>query len=660
MQTIALQHTDLCFRKNAVVEEYLQDPHNQTGFDATEVELYEALLWACAENDTILIDRLKKSPTPWLFDEDTPLCVCIKNNTIESAKEIIDYYKNACTTSLNQVRWVENRHPFIELVLPNADFTEKNEGVLCYFILGSTGAELKKYSKILEKKIKLLEDPGSYVADVFKLIDLSAYDVERFKWVVKHVPMTCDQWKTALNRVVTHQKWDLMDYMKQVSPHPLYIGNPNYYSAALAQYDLDEIERIRSVVDFEKYNPTDAKALLERVVNGEIRFSLDAFYNRDEAFRRLNIVQPLLIPLSPSERKKIIPKMSQCLFPQCTDQLLAAYPDVCEKDLFPNICEAGGLASSYYFDKNKWSEEEEVEWNAHQVEYFRFYNWGEEKLTNPKIISACCESQNAGLVKRAIHYGAVLSVFDVFKILAWPHGKLNTQFVQLCAQNCMFNVKDIQEVSSDQWEVLGRSPFAHVVGQMLPLHENMGKEHSREFFKAALCSNNIDLVKQWKCNVDFEENEFLTIAASVSLEMVKEVVEVSDPFYKNSLPLLNAVKHGKLDIVKYLIPLCNPKADNSVALRKACELKNIEMVKMLLPASEPRDEKCSALQLALKNPCDEIVQILLPLSNLKLVRSLMEDEAKQYLEEQICIWEKRVISEQIGVEPTVSKSRRMM
>lgn len=660
MQKITIQHKNLCFPENAVVKEYLQDPHKQTGLDATEVELYEALLWACSKNDTILIERLKKSPTPWLFDEDTPLCVCVRNNSIQAAQSIIGYYENACTKSITQACWVEYRHHFLELFLPQANFTEKSGGVLCVFILACTGLELQKYSKVLDKKIKLLDDPGSYVDEVFNWIDQAAYDVERFKWVVKHVPMTSSQWKNAVSHAVTHQKWDLIEYMKQSASHPVYIANPQYYSTALAHYDLDEIERVRSIVDFEKYKPDDAKALLQKIFDGKIRFSLNAFLNRDEAFRRLNIVQPLLICLPTSERKKYISKMSQSLFPECINQLLAAYPDVCEKDLFPDVFGAGGYVSSYYFNKNKWSDEEEIDCNVHQVENYNFYSWDAEKLTHSKVITACCEAQNSSLVKRVIHYGAVLSLSDVFKVLAWPPQKLCTQFIQLCVQNCMFSVNDVKHVSSEQWEILAKSPFGHVVGRMLPLHENMGKEESRNFFKAALCSNNIELVNQWKHNIDCEENAFLTIAASVSLEMVKEVVEISDPFYKNSQPLWNAVKHEKVDVVKYLIPLCNPKADNSVALRKACELKNVEIVKLLLPVSEPRDEKCSTLRVALENPCDEIVQMLLPVSNIKLVRSLVEGEVKDYFEEQISVWEKRVISEQIGADTTVLKSRRMM
>lgn len=655
-----MQYKDLCFRKNTVVEEYLKTPHKRTGFNATEVELYEALLWACSKNDTNLIARLKKSPTPWLFDKDTPLCVCVKNNALQVAQSIIGYYENACTTSINQVYWFECRHHFLELFLPQANFTEKSDGVLCDFILGCTGLELQKHSKVLDERIKLLDDPGFYVDGVFKWMDFAAYDVERYKWVVKHVPMTSSQWKSAVSHAATHQKWDLIEYMKRSASHPVYIGNPHYYSTALAHYDLDEIERVRSVVDFEKYRPDDAKALLQKIFDGKIRFALEAFLNRDEAFRRLNIVQPLLICLPTSERKKYISKMSKFLFPECIDQLLAAYPDVCEKDLFPDVFEAGGYVSSYYFNKNKWSDEEEIDCNVHQVQNYNFYNWDAEKLTHPKVITACCESQNPGFVKRAIHYGAVLSLGDVFKVLAWPSHKLSTSFVQLCAQNCVFNVNDIKEMASEQWEILGRSPFGHVVGRMFPLHENMGKEESLNFFKAALCSNNVDLVNQWKHNIDFDENEFLTIAASVSLEMVKEVLEISDPFYRNSQPLWNAVKHEKLDIIEYLIPLCNPKADNSLALRHACKLKNLEMVKLLLPVSEPRDEKCGALLNALENPCDEIVQILLPVSNIKLVRSLVNAPARDYLEEQVSVWEKRVISEQIGLETTVLKSRRMM
>ena len=65
-----------------------------------------------------------------------------------------------------------------------------------------------------------------------------------------------------------------------------------------------------------------------------------------------------------------------------------------------------------------------------------------------------------------------------------------------------------------------------------------------------------------------QDNTKLLIEASEkgNVELIKQLIPVSDPHWYDSRALLKASEHGHAECVKLLIPVSNPKTLNSVAL----------------------------------------------------------------------------------------------
>lgn len=647
---------------NALVEKHLLDPYETSGFDSSEVELYDALLWACANNCHPLIERLKLSPTPWLFDDDKPIAICVRNQSFGALKSVIKLIPNRCDDSIYQAFYYKGQYvnDVLDIILPHACIDKSSNPLLSHILVNLTSHQLQRYSSVLDEKIAKLQNPGAHITNVFEWLNSLQLDMDHFVWIFEHVPLDEEHWCSLVSDAVRHQKWDLVECMQQYAPKPVYIGNPKFYAAAIERYNIDEVERIRSVVDFTKYPPEDAKKTIQSVIDGKSRITLCGHNDPKNAVQQLNIIEPLLICLSSEDRKECVKKMCGELPREGIDQLLRNNPDMSQKDLFPLLLNTGVSLSSLYFDKNQWSEEEIIELNTHQMETYEFYSWSPEKLRHPKIVSACCALRKQSLVKRVLHYGGKLSFNDMMEVLSWSEKSLDEIFITDCFKKCNINPLELKTIKQTQLEVLARSQWAHIVLKDNLLFGNLEVSQQDWIFKQAIENNNVNVVLTCKPFMEFEpRNNLLNKAAAVSLEMVEALLDVGDPYFKNSEPLWTAVTHQKVDIVKYLIPLCNPKGDNSAALREACKIKNIELVQLLLPVSDPHDEECSALQLALKYSGDEIVQMLLPVSNIKLVRSLIDNDVKDYFEEQISVYEKSVISEQIGAQNTSLKSRRM-
>lgn len=658
---ITLPHRQVPIILNYVVQEYLDNPREKGPIVAPEVDLYDALLWACANNDPVLIERLEKSPIPWLLDKDVPLSLGFRTRSIDAINAILPHFKNNCAEAVLTAVYSPLRNQFLDTMVLNFNVEFEEETMFSVLFVKLSPAELEKYSTVLTEKLAATADPSIHVMTLFEWFSSVVLDTSQYQWVFDRVSFTHAQWGLMVSNAVNHQKWDVVECMKRNAPHQLYIGNSGYYATAFQKYDLDEIEKMQSVVDFTKYKPDEAKSLINSIVERKIRFTLMDWSDAHAAQRRLDVVKPLLICLSPADRKTYIAKMSSELNPQCIDQLLAAYPDVHKKDLFPHIFSAGGYVINQYYNENDWSEEDALEWRTHQVDLFNFYTWPVEQLRHPKIASACSTAKNPALIKRILHHGATLTLIDVLNILSWPQEILDAEFVALCVKNCAIDVSKMTQVSDENWEMLSKSPFGCLLSRLLPLHENMSVNQQKGFFSAAIRSNNTELVKIWKRNIELKpDHTYLQIAASVSWAMVEELLDVSDPYNNNSESLLVAVKHGKADIVENLIPLCNPQGNKSIALRKACAEKNVEIVKLLLPVSSPRDEQCSALQIALDNNCDEIVQLLLPCSNIALVREIVDSKNRDYLDEQVAVLEKRRLLHELHAQPASLKSRRVI
>lgn len=658
---ITLPHRPVAIITNYVVQEYLDNPNAKGPLEGAEVDLYDALVWACANNDLGLIARLEQSPTPWLFDKDMPLSLAFRAGSVDAINAILPHFKNNCCESVLTAIYTPLRNTFSEKMILNLNLDLENESVFSDLFAKLSSAELEKHSNILSEKIATHTEPSIHVMELFNWLATISLEISQWQWVFDRVTFSSKQWESIISKAVEHQKWDLVECMKRNAPHPLHIGNPAYYENAFTRYDLDEIEKVRDVVDFTKYRPEDAKSLINSIISRKRRFVLMDWIDAKNAKRRFDVVKPLLICLSSEDRKTYIAKMAAELNQQCMDELLATYPEVRKKDLFPDLLDAGGYMIRLYFDEREWSEDDVIEWNARQVELFDFYSWPVERLRHPKIATACSTEKNPALIKRILHHGAKLTLNDVLNILSWPEKNLDTEFVTLCIKNCSIDVSKMKGISDEQWAVLSSSSFGCLISRLLPLHENMSVNQQKEFFAAAIRSNNTELVKIWKKNIELSpDHTFLQIAATVSWEMVEELLDVSDPYNNNSEALLVAVKHGKVEVVKNLIPLCNPQGNKSIALRKACMEKNVEMVKLLLPVSSPRDEQCSALQIALEVGNDEIVQLLLPYSNIALVRQIGDGENRDYLEEQVAVFEKSKLLHELDAQPSSIKSRRVI
>ena len=57
---------------------------------------------------------------------------------------------------------------------------------------------------------------------------------------------------------------------------------------------------------------------------------------------------------------------------------------------------------------------------------------------------------------------------------------------------------------------------------------------------------------------------------------------------------------------------------------------------------------------------DEIVQLLLPYSNIALVRQIGDGENRDYLEEQVAVFEKSKLLHELDAQPSSVKSRRVI
>lgn len=109
------------------------------------------------------------------------------------------------------------------------------------------------------------------------------------------------------------------------------------------------------------------------------------------------------------------------------------------------------------------------------------------------------------------------------------------------------------------------------------------------------------------------------ITANVIRELIKEG---ANPKTEKSEALRWAAGNGHLEIVKELIPVSDPKADESEALRLAAKNGHLEIVKELIPVSDPKAYKSWALRWAAENGHLEVVKELIPVSDPEVVKEL--------------------------------------
>ena len=110
--------------------------------------------------------------------------------------------------------------------------------------------------------------------------------------------------------------------------------------------------------------------------------------------------------------------------------------------------------------------------------------------------------------------------------------------------------------------------------------------------------------------------QFLILASDYGrLEIIKDLIPISDPKANDSEALRNAANYGFKDCVKALIPVSDPKANDSEALRNAAFKGHVEIVNTLIPISDPKANHSEALIDASRNEDFPCMMALIPHSN---------------------------------------------
>lgn len=151
----------------------------------------------------------------------------------------------------------------------------------------------------------------------------------------------------------------------------------------------------------------------------------------------------------------------------------------------------------------------------------------------------------------------------------------------------------------------------------------------------------------------------LVLAASEGLnDIVKILLEASDPRFQDSAALREAAANGHLECVRTLVPVSNPKAQDHHAMRAAAqnghaavvaalmshfnvdapwtlkiaaERGHADVVSLLIPVSNTFYNDSQALYWALKNRKTECAKRLVPVSDAEVVKKRLvaegDDEA---------------------------------
>lgn len=149
-----------------------------------------------------------------------------------------------------------------------------------------------------------------------------------------------------------------------------------------------------------------------------------------------------------------------------------------------------------------------------------------------------------------------------------------------------------------------------LVRELIPLSDP--KSNNSEALTLAAAAGHLEIVHPVSDPKANGSDALCEAAVGGHLEVVQELLPVSDPSVDSYYPLRQSATHGHVEIVRLLIPVSDPAAEDGEALRWAARYGQLDVVRELLPVSNVAADGGGALLAAVLGEHEDVVRELLP------------------------------------------------
>lgn len=159
---------------------------------------------------------------------------------------------------------------------------------------------------------------------------------------------------------------------------------------------------------------------------------------------------------------------------------------------------------------------------------------------------------------------------------------------------------------------------------------NLKMVSKEKLFLYIILNNHLDLFKCLLPIMKIKKNNNYLIKASEfgNLEMVKLLLPLSNPNYKQNEAIITACYNYNIDIVKYLLPFSNKFAQEGEALVIAAMNGDLNLINLLNPADYPKKVNNSAVLKSIIWSNNHVLNLFLPFSNINEIKKRLESMKK--------------------------------
>ena len=604
----------------------------------SHVQLFDALLWACKNDDVDLLAYLQTTPLDIKVANALPLITAIEHNSVNMGQALAPLFKehifkavksfvfsrtpNTLSDPIQRKRW-------LNILLPHSSYDaiahqnitpEKMDtyGDLAYVVAHLSVEDLdlipQNASQDAQKNAQFLFHLGMMWAYVLKHTQLGLTDpVEKTQWFVNTFPDTNQAAQEELFKSAYENKCF-------GSARIINAFNPKLFIPCKILHDILTHNSLHEclqalAVQPAPYSQADLKVLLKNVAEEHYTIGL--------------------ITCSAETDKLVI----QALLPyiqKASTEIQTAFWERCEKNASSTTIahleqlRLDGVSLPHFnWGRNTRSVNfrgdlsldtnlppsplDCTTLSKHACLNSVFFDWPSTHLCEPDVFKAIVDSGNIALIEKALECGAQIDM-PMFNQIANINAQACDRIFQKYVRSNVA-LPDILNNWRGDWSALlfshNPEPFYQdEVFEQLHVYKvthlvNCAMKNQRlDLMERALLFGNVTSSDVWTACARLTDTPFIQ-------QVVECLLNHLDPWLDNCKALGIAVENNNLPMVERLVEVCDPRADNSEALLIAASQGLYEMVEFLLKHCPAQSQDWGALRSALTHQNKDLVLLLL-------------------------------------------------